>query len=55
MAKTFEAPPEILAGAAAAVPVAWLDGEGAELYVDYLSRRLSEPRRFVEEAERARG
>ena len=49
------AAPDVLAEAAAAVPAAWLDREGAELYVDYLSRRLAEPRQFVEEAERARG
>jgi hypothetical protein len=58
--------PELDAGAleavTALVPDAWLvaDGEDARpddrrrAYVEYLSRRLEEPRAFVEEAERAR-
>ena len=40
---------------AANVPAVWLDGEDRGMYVDYLGRRLASPRRFVEEAERARG
>jgi hypothetical protein len=39
----------------AAVPSVWLDGDDPGVYVDYLSRRLEEPRAFVEEAEAARG
>jgi hypothetical protein len=37
------------------VPDEWLEREGREVYVDYLLRRLEEPRTFVAEAERARG
>ena len=40
---------------AANVPAVWLDGEDRGMYVDYLGRRLASPRRFAEEAERARG
>ena len=47
--------PALLAEVAAAVPVAWLDGGDAAVYVDYLSARLAAPRAFVEEAEDARG
>jgi hypothetical protein len=37
------------------VPDAWLGpGEPREAYVDYLERRLVEPRAFAEEAERVR-
>ena len=36
-------------------PDVWLDGEDRGMYVDYLARRLASPRRFAEEAERARG
>ena len=45
---------EVLAGVAAAVPPAWLDGDEPERYVDYLGRRLEAPRAFAEEAEHAR-
>jgi hypothetical protein len=45
---------ELLQEIAAAVPNEWLDGDDPELYVDYLLGRLTEPRQFVEEAERAR-
>ena len=37
------------------VPAVWLDGADRGMYVDYLVRRLRPPRRFAEEAERARG
>ncbi|HZT91333.1 MAG TPA: HipA family kinase [Gaiellaceae bacterium] len=40
---------------AALVPPEWMDGEDANVYVEYLLGRLAEPRPFVEEAERARG
>jgi hypothetical protein len=46
---------DLLAEIAAEVPAVWLDGDDRQSYVDYLSRRLETPRRFVEEAERARG
>jgi hypothetical protein len=46
---------ELLGEIAAAVPDAWLDGDGRDVYVDYLARRLEPPRGFVEEAEAARG
>ena len=36
------------------VPGAWLDGVDPGVYADYLTRRLAQPRRFVEEADRAR-
>jgi len=36
------------------VPDVWLDGEDRGMYVEYLTRRLASPRRFAEEAERAR-
>ena len=45
---------ELLRDVAAAVPVEWLGEASAELYVEYLRRRLAEPRAFVAEAERAR-
>jgi hypothetical protein len=45
----------VLALAAAAAPDEWLGPGGREVYVDYLGRRLEEPRGFVGEAERARG
>jgi hypothetical protein len=47
--------PELLAEVAAAVPAVWLDGEDPGMYVEYLTRRLEEPRAWVEEAEAARG
>ena len=45
---------ELLRDVAAAVPAEWLGEASGELYVDYLRRRLAEPRAFVAEAERAR-
>jgi len=45
---------DVLRAAAGAVPAEWLNGEGADVYVDYLTGRLAEPRVFVEEAEAAR-
>ena len=47
--------PELLGEIAAAVPSEWLDGEDAQVYVDYLLARLAGRRAFVEEAEQARG
>jgi hypothetical protein len=38
----------------ALVPPQWLTHASGATYVDYLARRLEAPRRFVEEAERAR-
>jgi hypothetical protein len=38
----------------ALVPDAFLDGDDRRVYSDYLCERLTAPRRFVEEAERAR-
>jgi hypothetical protein len=46
---------EVLEQVAAAVPAEWLNGDDAQVYVDYLLGRLVEPREFVREAERARG
>ena len=46
---------ELLRRVAAEVPGAWLDGEDPRRYVEYLERRLEQPHRFAEEAERARG
>jgi len=46
---------EVLELAASAVPDEWLGPGAREVYVDYLRRRLQEPRGFVAEAERARG
>jgi hypothetical protein len=43
----------LLQAVAALVPSDWLK-DSAEAYVDYLSRRLAEPRVFVNEAEEAR-
>ena len=45
---------ELVDGAADQVPPVWLDGETPRVYVDYLRRRLEQPRVWVEEAERAR-
>ena len=45
---------ELLRDVAAAVPQDWLGDASEELYVEYLRRRLEEPRAFVAEAERAR-
>lgn len=47
--------PALLDEIAAVVPSEWLDGEDAQVYVDYLLARLAGRRAFVEEAERARG
>ena len=38
----------------ALVPEAWLADTPADVYVDYLMRRLQSPRGFVKEAESAR-
>jgi hypothetical protein len=38
----------------AAVPAEWMEGTGREAYVDYLCRRLADPRIFPEEADAAR-
>ena len=46
---------DLLERIVADVPDVWLDGEDRGMYVDYLTRRLASPRRFAEEAERARG
>jgi hypothetical protein len=49
--------PLVLAELAALVPEDWLGEQADErraAYVEYLSRRLEEPREFAEEAERAR-
>jgi hypothetical protein len=46
--------PALLASIAALVPEDWFGAEPAETYVEYLTRRLQAPRRFVEEAEDAR-
>lgn len=55
--------PALVEGIAGLIPEVWLEGEpafatpaaGRRAYVDYLLRRLAEPRAFVEEAERGRG
>jgi hypothetical protein len=44
----------LLTSITAAIPDEWLDGDDRRTYVDYLLRRLAEPREFVEEAEQAR-
>lgn len=36
------------------VPPDWFVGEGGAIYVEYLARRLEQPRHFVQEAEDAR-
>ena len=46
---------ELLERVAAHLPAVWLDGEDRDVYADYLARRLEPPRRFAEEADRARG
>jgi hypothetical protein len=49
--------PETIAAVVALIPDAWLDGAdapGRAAYVAYLTRRLAEPRAWVEEAEAAR-
>ena len=45
---------DLLERVVADVPDVWLDGEDRGMYVEYLTRRLASPRRFAEEAERAR-
>jgi hypothetical protein len=45
----------LLEGIAADVPAEWLEGENPQVYVEYLSERLEEPRAWVAEAEAARG
>ncbi len=45
---------ELLDEVAASIPDVWLEDEDRRMYVDYLERRLAGPRRFAEEAERAR-
>jgi hypothetical protein len=45
----------LLEAAAGDVPDEWLAGENSLLYVDYLVRRLEEPRAFVDEAAAAHG
>ena len=47
--------PELLEDVVEGIPEEWLGPLGRGVYVDYLLRRLEEPRGFVEEAERARG
>ena len=47
--------PELLEDAISAVPQEWLASGRRGVYVDYLLRRLEEPRGFIEQAERARG
>ena len=49
-------PLPVLAEIVAAVPAAWLEGDEARRgqYVEYLAARLTAPRAFPEEAERAR-
>ena len=45
----------LLAAVVDAVPGEWVGADNPSLYADYLRARLSEPREFVAEAERARG
>jgi hypothetical protein len=45
---------ELLESIADLVPVDWFVGEGVATYVEYLARRLEQPRQFVQEAENAR-
>jgi hypothetical protein len=45
---------ELLEDIAAAIPVAWLDGDDPRAYVDYLATRVEPPRAFVAAAEEAR-
>ncbi len=46
---------ELLERVVSAVPAEWLGPDDGSVYVDYLVRRLEEPRIFVEEGDRARG
>ena len=45
----------VLERSVADVPGEWLGAGGGQVYVDYLTRRLDEPRAFVRDAESARG
>jgi hypothetical protein len=45
---------DVIESVAGLVPGEWLDGS-PDVYVEYLCRRLEAPRRFAEEAQRARG
>jgi hypothetical protein len=44
----------LLQSIAALVPDDWFAGEHPATYVEYLTRRLEQPRQFVQEAERVR-
>ncbi len=46
---------DLLDALVAEVPLAWLEGENPQVYVDYLAARLEEPRAFVAEGEAVRG
>jgi hypothetical protein len=46
--------PEVIRRILALVPASWLGGAPVSAYTDYLIRRLKAPRRFLEEATRAR-
>jgi hypothetical protein len=46
---------ELLREIAGRVPAVWLDGQDPQMYAEYLGRRLEPPRRFAQEAQRARG
>jgi hypothetical protein len=46
---------ELVDRVVAEVPDEWLDGDNRQMYADYLLGRLAAPRRFVDEAEQARG
>jgi hypothetical protein len=46
--------PNVISSIAALLPEAWLGGVPASAYIDYLVRRIAAPRRFLEEAIRAR-
>lgn len=45
----------LLAAVVAAIPQEWLEGDDAQMYVDYLAARVKAPRAFALEGERARG
>ena len=45
---------ELLQEVVAMVPADWLNGDDPQVYVDYLAGRVTAPRLFVDEAERAR-
>lgn len=46
--------PQLITGIVDLIPPEWLDSVPASAYSEYLIRRLAAPRRFVEEARRAR-